>query len=60
MIAEGGFADTLGQACRRHPVALQVLLAMLRKTGFLSTASSWFAMGHAVDAELEVPVENGG
>ena len=63
MIAEGGFADTLGQACRRHPVALQVLLAMLRKTDTISQHSLLMvleAMGHAVDAELEVPVENGG
>ena len=63
MIAEGGFADTLGQACRRHPVALQVLLAMLRKTDTISRQGLLMileAMGHAVDAEQEDPVENGG
>ncbi|MDE0389391.1 MAG: hypothetical protein OXI75_11890 [Rhodospirillales bacterium] len=29
-LVEGGFADTLHQACRRYPAARQTLLAMLR------------------------------
>ena len=62
MIAEGGFADTLGQACRRHPIARQTLLAMLRKTDTISRQGLLMileAMGHAVDAEQEVPVDDG-
>ena len=35
-LVEGGFTDTLHQACRRHPIARQALLAMLRQADSLS------------------------
>ena len=35
-LVEGGFTDTLHQACRRHPIARQALLAMLREADSLS------------------------
>ena len=35
-MVEGGFTDTLHQSCRRHPIARQSLLAMLREADSLS------------------------
>ena len=35
-LVDGGFTDTLNQACRRYPVARQVLLALLREADSLS------------------------
>ena len=63
MIVDAGFTDTLDQACRRHPIARHTLLAMLRKTDTIPRQSLFMileVMGHAVDAEQEVPVEDGG
>ena len=60
MFADGGFADTPVRACRRHPAARQVLLAMLRKTSRQGLLMILEAMGHAVDARQEAPVEDGG
>ena len=63
MLVDGGFADTPVRACRRHPAARQVLLAMLRKTDTISgqgLLTILEAMGHAVDARQEAPVEDGG
>ena len=62
MIVDGGFADTLHRACRRHPIVRQTLLAMLRKTDTIPRQGLLMileAMGHAVDAEQEVPVDDG-
>ncbi len=53
-IVEGGFTDTLNQACRRHPVARQVLLGMLREAGTLSPQDLLMileAVAHAMDRE---------
>ena len=53
-IVEGGFTDTLNQACRRHPVARQVLLGMLREAGTLSPQDLLMildAVAHAMDSE---------
>ena len=62
-IVDGGFADTLGQACRRHPVALHFLLGMLRQADTLSRQGLLMileAMGQAFDAKQDVPVEDEG
>ena len=62
MIVDAGFTDTLDRACRRHPIVRQTLLAMLRKTDTIPRQSLLMileAMGHAVDAEQEVPVDDG-
>ena len=53
-IVEGGFTGTLNQACRRHPVARQVLLRMLCDADSLSPQDLLIileAVGHAVDTE---------
>ena len=63
MVVDGGFVDTLVQACRRYPVARQSLLAMLRKPDELSPPARLMileAMSHAVDAEHRGPADNGG
>ena len=63
MVVDGGFVDTLVQACRRYPVARQSLLAMLCKPDELSPPARLMileAMSHAVDAERRVPAGNGG
>ena len=63
MIVDGGFADTLSQACRRYPVTRQPLLAMLHKPDELSPPALLMileAISLAVDAEERGPAGNGG
>ena len=63
MVVEGGFADTLNQACRRYPTARQRLLAMLCKSDEISPKALLMileAMSHAVDTQQVVVRGNGG
>ena len=63
MVVEGGFADTLNQACRRYPTARQHLLAMLCKPDEISPKALLMileAMSHAVDTQQVVLRGNGG
>ena len=60
---EGGFTDTLQQACRCYPAARQTLLAMLRKPHEISTKTLLMtleAMSHAVDTQHNAPAGNVG
>lgn len=62
MVVDGGFADTLAQACRRYPVARQSLLAMLRRPDEHSPPTRLMileAMSHLVDAEQRGPAGDG-
>ncbi len=59
-LVEGGFTDTLHQACRRHPVARQALLGMLREADSLPPQRLLMilqALGHAAAVDAGVAAD---
>lgn len=62
-LVEGGFANTLHQACRRYPAARQTLLAMLREADSLPRQGLLMileAMSNPVDTQHNAPAGNVG
>ena len=60
-LVDGGFTDTLHQACRRYPVARQVLLALLREADSLSPQGLLMilqVLGHAATDNEGVAARN--